>query len=114
MTRAQMRTGVKLVLLGVLALCVLTPLLWNWEHGGEYRSFSSPDGRHKVVVVRSRTWFASMPGQSSDTPGWVEIYDLQREKLIARKRIEMVQMVDEVNWSATNVEIKFVGQWQLP
>ena len=54
-----------------------------------------------------------MPGQSGDAPGWVEIYDVQREKLIARKSVEMVQIVDEVVWSATNVYIKFVGEWSL-
>lgn len=104
----------RLVLFGALALCALTPLLWTWERGGEYRTFNSPDRRYKVVVVRSRTFLPMMPGQSSDAPGWVEIYDAQREKLIARKRVEMVQTVDKVNWSATNVEIKFVGEWQLP
>lgn len=107
------RRGVRPILFGALALCVLTPLLWNSERGGEYRTFSSPDGRYKVVVVRSRTFLRMMPGQSSDAPGWVEIYDVQRGKLIGRKRVEMVQMVDEAEWTDTNVQIKFVGEWPL-
>jgi hypothetical protein len=107
------RRRVTLLLFFALALCVLTPLLWNWERGGEYRTFDSPDHRYKVVVVRARTFLPLMPFQSYDA-GWVEIYDVQREQLIARKRVKVVQDVDQVDWSSTNVYITFVGEWPLP
>jgi hypothetical protein len=81
--------------------------------GTEYRTFTSPDGRFTVVVYRSRQWLGAMPGQAGDAPGNVCLYDATG-KLVERKAVEMVQLVEQVTWTATNVDIKFVAEWELP
>ena len=81
--------------------------------GSEYRTFYSPDRRFKVVVLRSRQLFVA-PGQAGDAPGNVCLYEVSSGKLIARKQIEMVQLIEQVTWSATNVEMKLFADWKLP
>jgi hypothetical protein len=81
---------------------------------GEYRTFASPDGRFKVVVYRSRQWLGAMPGQAGDAPGSVCLYETANGKLLERKRVEMIQLVDQVTWPVTNVDIKLIADWKLP
>ena len=82
--------------------------------GSEYRTFASPDGRFKVVVYCSRQWLGAMPGQAGDAPGHVCLYEVTTGNLLERKPVEMVQLVEQVTWSATNVDIKFIAEWNLP
>jgi len=89
-------------------------IAWKLIPGKEYRTFLSPDGRFKVVVFRSRQLFGTMPGQASDAPGTVCLYATGTGKLLEKTRIEMVQLVDVVTWSSTNVDIKLVADWKLP
>ena len=105
------------MVIGSLAALVVVGVListWNPVPGTEYRAFSSPDGRFKVVVFRSRPWLGGTPGQAGDAPGNVCLYETATEKLLERKHVEMVQLVEEVTWSVTNVDIKFVADWKLP
>lgn len=55
-----------------------------------------------------------MPGQAGDAPGNVFLYEASSGKLLERKHVEMVQLVDEIIWSVTNVHIKFIADWKLP
>jgi hypothetical protein len=83
------------------------------RRGTEYRIFRSPDGRFSVVIYSSNRLLPIMPGQSGDPPGVVCLRDATGETL-ASEKVEMVQNVDQVNWSKTNVHIKFVADWKLP
>lgn len=80
----------------------------------EYRTFTSPDGRFKIVVKRSRQWLGVMPGQASDAAGNIYLYESATGRLLERKYVDMVQIVEHVTWSSTNVDIKFVVDWKLP
>lgn len=106
----------KRIAVGLLAVLVVALLIFVYKvvPGTEYRTFSSPDGRFKVVVFRSRQWLGAMPGQAGDAPGNVCLYEASTGELLERKYVEMVQLVDEVTWSVTNVDIKFIADWRLP
>lgn len=80
----------------------------------EYRTFNSPDGRYKIVVYRVPETSATMPGQAGDAPGPVCLYETANGKLLNEKRVEMVQVIDQISWSATNVDIKLFADWKLP
>ena len=96
-----------LLVLLVFLTCRYAPM------GSAYRTFVSPDQRYKLVVYRSRQLFGPMPGQSGDVPGYVCLYDQRSGKVINRKWTEMVQTIDDVKWTSTNVEIKLFAEWKL-
>jgi hypothetical protein len=79
----------------------------------EYRSFVSPDGRFKMVVYRVPTESA-IPGQAGDAPGFVRLYDQRTGRILEQKDVEMVQLIDQFEWSTTNLSIKFFADWRLP
>jgi hypothetical protein len=99
--------GLSLLALGVVILST----------GGlgeqEYRSFPSPDGRFHIVVFRERSLSAMMPGQSGDSPGAVKLVD-RNGKVLQMTKVDMVQLVDRVNWTQGQVAIKLVADWDLP
>ena len=78
-----------------------------------YATFSRPDGRYQVVVLRRTVWPSAMPGQSGDAPGTVELRN-QRGDVLQHAEVEMVQLVDQVEWSDRKVLIKLVAEWDLP
>jgi hypothetical protein len=79
----------------------------------EYLSYLSPDRRFKLVIYRLPMAFA-MPGQGSDAPGIVRLYDLKHGRLIQEQDVEMVQMIDQFEWSQTNLHIRLFADWKLP
>ena len=79
----------------------------------EYATFTRPDGNYRVVVLRRTVWPSMMPGQSGDAPGTVQLQD-RRGKVLHQADVEMVQLVDQVEWSDRKVEIKLVAEWDLP
>jgi hypothetical protein len=78
-----------------------------------YRTFWSPDGNFKIVVYRHPTLIAA-PGGGGDAAGDVCLYAIHTGSLIEWKAIDMVQNIDQVKWSATNVDIKLFADWSLP
>lgn len=54
-----------------------------------------------------------MPGQSGDAPGVVRLYN-RRGDLLQETKVEMVQLVDHVEWTDRKVRIKLVAEWELP
>src|SRR5438552_408570 len=106
----------KKLLIGIVAIALVGLgvflVLRSHSSGEEYRAFTSPDGRHKVVVYRNAPSFA-MPGQSGDAPGKVCLYETATGKLLQEKKVEMVQLIEQANWSPTNVDIKLFADWKL-
>jgi hypothetical protein len=102
--------------LAVLIVGVFVALgLRAWRRSGaeEYRRFASPDGRFQIVVFRipSRV---SMPGQSSDAPGYFQLRDARTGRVLRESSVEMVQLVDRIEWSPTNVDVRLLADWSLP
>ncbi len=106
-----------IILISSLALVVLVVSLLYLGRGRfreqEYRSFPSPDGKYRVVVFRESTFPGVMPGQSGDSPGLVRLYDRDGH-VLHQAKVQMVQLVDQVDWESHRVVIKFVADWDLP
>lgn len=78
-----------------------------------YRTEVSPDQRFKLVVYRTPR-FVAFPGQSSDAPGQVRLYDLKTGTVLQQKSVEMVQLIDQIEWSDRQLHIKLFADWPLP
>ena len=102
-----------IAMFSVVAVFVFGKEIWGTTKASEYRSFSSPDDRFKIVVFRIPTLYA-MPGGSGDAPGFVRLVDSDRGRTLKQKRVKMVQLVDQVEWSATNVDVRLITTWELP
>jgi hypothetical protein len=86
---------------------------WRRSGAEEYRTFASSDGRFQLVVFRIPTGFA-MPGQSSDAPGYFQLRDARTGRVLRERSVEMVQLVDRIEWSPTNVHVPLLADWSLP
>jgi len=86
-----------------------------WQRSGTevYRTFSSPDNRFQIVVFRTPAGFG-MPGQSSDAPGYFQLRNTRSGQVLKEDSVEMVQLVDRVEWTPTNVNVKLLADWSLP
>ena len=105
-----------MVVLAVLIVGVLVAFgLRAWRRSGAevYRTFASPDGRFQIVVYRISTG-AAMPGQSSDAPGYFQLRDARTGRVLRERSVEMVQLVDWIEWSPTNVDVRLLADWSLP
>ena len=54
-----------------------------------------------------------MPGQAGDAPGRVMLYNRVGE-LLHETSVEMVQLVQKVEWTEKSVSIKLIAEWDLP
>lgn len=108
-----MSRTIRIILLAVGCLAVIVALL-SFACGSRlevYRRFESPDGRYAIVVFR-RVGGVSFPGASSDAPGVVMLIDRQGRQL-RETDVEMVQQVNNVEWTAKSVHMTDVGDWVL-
>lgn len=78
-----------------------------------YATFDSPDGKYKIVVLRKKQMFGSAPGQAGDAPGEVRLID-GSGNVLEKTDVEMVQLVEKVEWTDKTVYIKLVADWDLP
>lgn len=95
----------------LLALAVAVLVLKGREES--YATFRSPDQRFEVVVLRKRSVIGMIPGQSSDSPGRVLLRD-RSGRVIREAPVEMVQLAQVAQWSASTVWIQPFGEWPLP
>lgn len=97
-------------LIAILAVGIMVSRYFRTQ---EYATFTRPDGDYRVVVVRISTWRAFMPGQAGDAPGVIRLYN-RHGTLLHETKVEMVQLVDQVEWGEKKVRIKLVAEWDLP
>jgi hypothetical protein len=97
----------------VLATLAAATHYWRRATAQVYHTFTSPDGRFKVVVFRIPSIFAA-PGDSGGASGYVRLYDSRSGQVLEQKDVEMVQTIDQMTWSSTNVDIKLFAEWKLP
>ena len=96
----------------LFVLAVVGTLFYKTHQKAIYKKFASPDGKYEVIVYRYGS-IMSFPGQGSDAPGLVRLYDLSSGRRINQCKIEMVQLVDRCEWSQTNVSIPLIADWKL-
>jgi len=80
----------------------------------EYRRISSPDGKYFAVAKYHayQSWLPIFPGQSGDKSGWVIIFKKDGTK-IGEADVDMVQMIQEINWKPDAAELRLVATWKL-
>jgi hypothetical protein len=88
-------------------------LYWKSTRLERYEAIWSPDTRFQIVVFRKPIWPSAMPGQSSDAPGIVRLYD-RSGHLLNEASIGMVQQVNDIQWSGDRVMVPLVFDWKLP
>ena len=98
----------RVIALVALGMAVSTAAAQNLEI---VRSFVRADGAYKVILFR-KPLPAVMPGQAGDAPGVVRLYD-GSDRLLAEADVEMVQLVEDVDWSNDKASIKLVVEWEL-
>jgi hypothetical protein len=119
MTRRKILVGIATAVIVVIALLIFEPFS-NESSKPAYLTLPSPDRRFRIVIYRAapwwRRWVMAGPGQGSDAPGLVCLYEVATGKRLERKRVEMLQMIgfSEITWSATNVHITLFADWKLP
>jgi hypothetical protein len=99
------------VVLLVCAMALLVGLTASAQDLQIVRTFSRPDGAYRVTLLRRPLPFA-MPGQAGDAPGVVRLYD-RTGLLLAEADVEMVQLVEGVDWSNDKASIKLIVEWDL-
>jgi hypothetical protein len=97
----------------VVALGVVGFRYWQKSGAEVYRVFNSPDKQFQIVVFRNPAIFA-MPGHSSDSPGYFQLRDTRSGLVLRESKVEMVQLVDQVEWSETHVDVRLLAEWSLP
>ena len=102
---------IAVIVLGVVLAASLA--FWWRPRPEEYRRYSSPDGQFQIVVFRTPSSFA-MPGQGSDVPGYRQLRDARTGRVLRQRGVEMVQLVDRIEWSATNADVHLLPDWSLP
>jgi hypothetical protein len=68
-----------------------------WRVQIPYQNWDSRDTSLHIVVTKQ--WLASLlpvsPGQGGDAPGWVSVIDKKTNKILLRKKVQMVNGADE-------------------
>src|ERR1700683_1254519 len=111
--RQPTRKRALLAALAVFALLAAAGGWWQARRLKQYEVLQSPDGRFEVVVYRRSIWPSSMPGQAGDAPGVVKLFD-RSGHLLDEAPIEMVQQVNDIQWSAGRVALPLVFDWKVP
>jgi hypothetical protein len=88
--------------------------LWQRWSAVEYRSYASPNGGRFKLVVYAMPVLIAGPGQGSDAPGFVHLYDTSNGKVLYQKDVDMIQNIRQFKWSKTNIYIPLFADWALP
>jgi len=101
------------VALGVCAWLWLTPSGRKLCCARSYKTSVSPDQRFRVEVFGISTPLPMMPGSAGDTPGFVRL-QTREGKVLREQDIAAVQLVEQIRWSHTRVDIPLIVEWPLP
>lgn len=114
MTSVSARNKRRLRIAGLVVMLLIAGYLIQLRYRlEEYQVIRSPDQRFRVVVYRRRIWPSTMPGQGSDAPGVVRLYD-RSGKLLDEAEISMVQHMNDIVWTRDRVEVPLIFSWPLP
>ncbi len=112
-----MKLGLRsaLVLTMGLPSVVTLGLLWTTGRIGvsPRQDFVSPNGKFTLRLLRrSLVW--AFPGQGNDAPGFLHLVENQNGELLRTGSVDMVQLVEHVEWSSNRLYVKFFANWSLP
>jgi hypothetical protein len=101
------------ILIFTVLLLILGTGYWYAQKPKAYRHYVSPDQKFSVTIYRDSRFFG-LAGKSSDAPGTIVLRRSSDGEELQRMAIEMVQLVDNVNWETGRVEVFPVADWPLP
>ena len=100
----------------VVAVAFAALLAFSWMAGTRLdpvATFERPDHRYSVIVLRKHGIWPGHPGQAGDAPGVVRLVD-RSGRVLDETSVDMVQLVETVDWQDRRVAIKLVADWPLP
>lgn len=104
--------GLRIAIVALIAVMTIAGVIIERHFDlHEVQRFESPDGRHAIVVYRRPLVFTA-PGQAGDAPGIV-VLETAGGTEIHRQGVEMVQLVEEPQWTSDRVRIKLFADWPL-
>jgi hypothetical protein len=98
------------LILGVIAYALVASCFVDVDCSEPVLSSLSPEGTDSLAVCR-RPMLIAMPGQGSDTSGWVVLRD-GRALITGITEVSMVQSASEPEWSPERVEIKLTASFE--
>lgn len=106
------------LLFAVVIVCLTLIFLFNPTVrklccAAEYQTFTSPAGDYYIKVYRVKVFPMMMPGSAGDAPGFVRLYTSDNN-ILAEKDVDMVQLINDIEWSKDKVYIKLFVEWDLP
>ena len=98
-------------ILVTLSIAVVILMVLETPHS----EFQSPDKKYRAVVKTKfiSGLFSAMPGQGSDSPGSITIYDATTGKNLGKRKLDRVQRAREIEWTDDGAKIKFVKEWKF-
>jgi hypothetical protein len=115
--RGKVAVGL-LILLAAMFLFAAKVLWFEGPPIAVYQSFENPDHRYKIVVGPEHSLLRQIlptgPGQGGDVPGIVYLVDVRRDRILRKKRIALASAITDVDWTETNVSVRFFIEWDLP
>lgn len=96
----------------LLLLCIsLTTWLLGEE---EYKRITSPNGHYLAIATykRYQLFIPSMPGQSSDKDGFIDIYGTDGTEY-GRYPVLMVAVIHDLCWEETGAYVPAFCQWNF-
>lgn len=113
MPRNRVPSRWRLVLLPLVAAFTLG-LVFALRATTEFHRVASPDERF-TAVIEYRTWRSlvpTLPGSSSDKPGFVTIYSSDG-RYLGRAPVPMLELARDLQWEADAAEIPLIARWDL-
>ena len=105
----------KRLLLSLLLLSALAATVSLFRLEVYHSERMSPDGRYRAVAHKRWVFglFAVMPGQGSDAPGSITLYNAHTNANLGRRPVEMVSFINDIRWRKDQARIPAVASWQL-
>jgi len=103
------------ILLGLLLISALAVTVSLFRLEVYHSERMSPDGRYRAVAYKRWVFglFAMMPGQGSDAPGSITLYNARTNANLGRRPVDMVSFINDIRWRDHQARIPAVASWQL-
>ena len=108
----KMKSKSRIIIAFVLIVFCGFIVYQKYFHLELYARYVSSDSRYIIEVYR-RPMLFSFPGGASDAPGIIRLCNA-KGKILREQAIEMVQIIDGVEWNDKGVYITPLGLWDLP
>ncbi|WP_415906652.1 hypothetical protein ACMXYX_06695 [Neptuniibacter sp. QD72_48] len=101
----------KIALLLLVTIAVISFLFFTSRT--VYYTLQDPSGRYTAIISYNtyRSFTPTMPGSSSDKPGFIKIVD-QHKNNLGEIPLPMLQLAD-LKWTQEGAEMKLIGEWNF-